>query len=208
MTISKLISYHIANITYGQIEGFCTVCGTKTSKGFEIRKVFSNSFTSWSLLEGGDCVCPECAAVFKEGIFRRHSFVVSKDTLFVFKNDQALNVLMNPPEPPFFIHIAKTGQKYTWLPLVNSVSTSKDDYYFSYEKIDVPVRFIRDVAEKYLKYISDAIEHKVTKSELLYQFKPQTWGRAISEGFEENLREIEKFRKDPLWEVLVDVFRY
>jgi len=207
MTISKLISFHLTNLVSGDVTGYCIICGNYTAKGLKIKKVLSNSFTAWSTLTHGECICEECASIFADGRFRRKSFVVSEDNLEFFKNDSAIKILFDPPQPPFFIHIAKAGKKYTFLSLMNNVATNRKSYYFSYEKMDVPVYFKYEKAKEYLFYISEAIKRKVTKTELLQGFKIKTWERAIKEGFEDLLNQIRKFQKNPLWEVLVDVFR-
>lgn len=192
----------------GNIDGTCVVCGKHTDRGVPLKECVSDNFTGWSYFFSGNCMCPECAYLFSDQTFRRKSWVASLQGFKVFKNDEAQQILFNPPDPPFFICIAKTGQKQTWLSCIHRVAHNPHKYFFSHEKYDVPILFEREKAQVYVDIIAKAVELGISKTELTTcEFKMKTWQKAIESGYRDFLRELTKFKGDILWEVLVDVYR-
>jgi len=192
----------------GNTKGVCVVCGAEVNNGIPLKECVSDNFTGWSYFFSGNCMCPECAYLFSDQTFRRKSWVASLQGFKVFKNDEAQQILFNPPDPPFFIHIAKTGQKQTWLSCIHRVAHNPHKYFFSHEKYDVPILFEHDRAATYIQIIAEAMAKGLTKTELTTgEFKMKTWQKAIEGGYRDFLRELAKFKGDILWEVLVDVYR-
>ena len=210
MTLGKLLlNATQGSIKQGNVQGVCMICNRETEVGLKIKEVVSGNFTGWSMLQSGDCVCPECAIIFSDQTFRKKSWVVSEKSGFkVFKNDEAAEIMFNPPEPPFFIHIAKQGQKQTWLYCLHRVATSNKRYFFSHEAYNVPIFFEREKAENYLQKAKYALQLGVTKRELIAgEYKMTTWRRAYEQGYNDFLKELSGYKKDLLWEVMVDVAR-
>jgi len=192
----------------GNTKGICVVCGNEVDDGIPVKECVSDNFTGWSYFFAGNCMCPECAFLFSDQTFRRKSWVASLQEFKVFKNDEAQQILFNPPDPPFFIHIAKTGQKQTWLTCIHRVAHSPHKYFFSHEKYDVPILFEHDKAATYIQTIAEAMAKGLSKTELTTgEFKTKTWQKAIEGGYRDFLLELTKFKGDILWEVLVDVYR-
>lgn len=192
----------------GEINGTCVICCQETEQGVSIKQCVSGNFMGWSYLFAGNCMCPKCAFLFSDQTFRRKSWVASPKGFWTFKNDEAANVLFNPPEPPFFIHLAKLGQRQTWLACLHRVAHNRNRYFFSHEKYDVPILFERSKAELYADKVLKALELSISKTELLAgEFKSKTWKKAFQSGHQDFLRELAKFKNDPLWEVIVDVGR-
>lgn len=192
----------------GEIKGTCVVCSRETEEGVSLKDCVSGNFTGWSYFFSGNCMCPECAFLFSDQTFRRKSWVASLQEFKVFKNDEAKQILFNPPEPPFFIHVAKVGQKQTWLSCIHRVAHNPHKYFFSHEKYDVPILFEQHKAEIYIQTIAEAMAKGLTKTELTTgEFSTKTWQKAIEGGYRDFLREVSKFKGDILWEVMVDVFR-
>lgn len=209
MTLGKLLLEATkGEMLKGNIKGICVVCSNETEQGLPLKECVSDNFTGWSYFFAGNCMCPECAFLFSDQTFRRKSWVASLQEFKVFKNDEAQQILFNPPEPPFFIHIAKTGQKQTWLTCIHRVAYNPHKYFFSHEKYDVPILFERNKAEMYTHIIAEAMARGLTKTELTTgEFSTKTWQKAIEGGYRDFLREVSKFKGDILWEVLVDVYR-
>lgn len=209
MNLSKLLLIATnGDIKKGDIAGTCVVCGTETKSGIPLKKMVSDNFTGWNCLFSGNCMCPECAFIFSDQTFRRRSWLASENGFKTFKNDEACSILFPPAAPPFFIHIAKIGQKQTWLRCMNSVANNPNQYWFSHENYDIPILFEKNKAQLYLNMALAALDMKITKTELRTgEFKPKTWTMAYEKGCQDFLRDLGKFKRDPLWEVIVDVAR-
>lgn len=209
MNLSKLLLIATnGDIKKGDIAGTCVVCGTETKSGIPLKKMVSDNFTGWNCLFSGNCMCPECAFIFSDQTFRRRSWLASENGFKTFKNDEACSILFSPAAPPFFIHIAKIGQKQTWLRCMNSVANNPNQYWFSHENYDIPILFEKNKAQLYLNMALAALDMKITKTELRTgEFKPKTWTMAYEKGCQDFLRDLSKFKRDPLWEVIVDVAR-
>lgn len=184
------------------------ICTRETDGGIRLKDIVSGNFTGWSEFLAGECICPECAYIFNDAQFRRRSWVASADGFKTFKNDEARDILFNPPEPPFFISIAKRGQKQSWLSCLRRVAHNRNRYFFSHESYDIPIFFNKTEAEKMIKEVVEALEKGITKTELLtMQFKPATWKKAFEGGYAGFLKEITIHKGKTLWEVMVDVAR-
>ncbi len=193
----------------GDISGTCVLCSRPTEQGQPIKKVVSNNFMGWASFLSGNCFCPECAYLFSDQTFRKKSWAASVSGGFrIFRNDEAQEILFNPPQAPFFIHIAKRGQKQTWLSCLHRIASNPNRYWFSHESYDIPILFERERAREYAKWADEALEFGLTKTELVSgQFKMKSWQKAYEQGRESMLRQLGSFKGDPLWEVIVDVAR-
>jgi len=192
----------------GQISGICVVCNRETRNGISLKDCVSNNFTGWNRFFSGNCMCPECAFLFSDQTFRKKSWVACIHNFSTFKNSEAQTILLKPPEPPFFIHIAKRGQRQTWLTCLHRVAFNRNRFFFSHEDYDVPILFERDKAQHYFDKAATALELGITKNELIAgEFKPKTWQKAYQRGYLDFLRELREHRGEVLWEVIVDVSR-
>jgi len=210
MTLSELLATATkAELQKGNTVGVCIVCSRETKEGIRVGDTVSDNFTGWSYLYQGNCMCPNCYYIFSDQTFRRKSWVASlNDGFRTFKNDEATDILFNPPEPPFFIYIAKIGQKQGWLTCLHRVAWNKSRYFLAHERYDVPILFERDVATTYLEQVKQAFGYGISKTEMLEgNFSATTWKKAIQGGYEDFLRKIAKNKKNLLWEVIVDVSR-
>ena len=80
MNVSQLLFavHPPAEPTTGTIAGRCLLCGEHTDVGVNMKKVVSSNFMSWNRLSAGDCICPPCAWIFQDKVFRINSWVVSE----------------------------------------------------------------------------------------------------------------------------------
>jgi CRISPR type IV-associated protein Csf1 len=188
----------------GNIFGHCVFCNQDTQFGWRVKDTVSDNFTGWSNMMAGDCACEYCHQFFSDQIMRRKSWVATDGNLRILEKEEKKTILFEPPKPPFFIYLVFTGQKQGWIGSFQHVAYSQDAYYFAHEKRG-EIFFIRKLAEEYRSKIRKALGLKIKKTELKQDFRMKTWERAWKEDFEHLLREIEKFKHNNLWEVLVEL---
>ena len=184
------------------VNGKCILCSKETEQGHRIKDTLSGNFTNWPMLSKGNCVCPTCYTFFKDQTHRRKSWIVTEKEFRVLDKEEKKAILWNVPDPPFFIHIAHTGQKQPWITCIHKVAYSKNKFYFTHENFG-EIFFERQKAEHFRTLIKEALSRKITKTELLTQFRMKTYEKAWKDGFEDLLEEIKKHRKNLLWEVIV-----
>jgi len=177
----------------GDKKGQCVVCGCTTEKGHKID--FSNNFTAWPDLQAGNVICEYCYALVRDQQYRRKSWVVSKEGVKFLKKDEILDVLLNPPEPPFGIYITKSGKKQGFLKIINRVNYSRKHYFIAFEDnlIYVDVELLKRMVE----VAKTARSLKFSKTELLQGARTYHWEH------EELCGSIEELKNMPLWEVVV-----
>ncbi len=191
----------------GSTHGKCICCQRIVDDGHEPRRVFSGNFLGWNRLYAGDCICSSCSLLFRDEM-RKHSWVAWSGGLEFFKNDEAHNILFNPPEPPFFVYIAKMGHKQAWLSCIYRVAGSRSKYFFAHEDSDAPILFERVRALEMSTDASTLIERGVSKTELrTHDYSVKTVQGAIQGGYVGLLRRTARYKNDPLWSVIVDVIR-
>ncbi len=179
--------------TEGGEVGTCIVCGTSTRKGHRID--FSSNFTAWSMLWDGDCICEYCYTLCRDQQYRRRSWVATKQGIRFLQKSEILEVLLNPPEPPFAIYITRTGKKQGFLQLVNRLSYSREHYFIAFD--DALVFVNRGELEEMVEIAKKARALKFTKAELLSEPAVHRWQHR------ELCEQIVKLAKKPLWEVIV-----
>lgn len=177
----------------GDKRGVCVICGRETRHGHALP--FSEKFTNWPQLQAGDVICEHCYPLIRNQDFRRHSWVISKEGVRFLGRDEVLEVLLNPPEPPFGIYITKTRKKQGFLRLVTRTNYSRSHYFIAFddELIFVDTALLREMVDVGKK----ALELGFTKTELLSG--PKIAHRVYSDV----VRKIEEYRGNPLWEVVV-----
>lgn len=180
----------------GVLEGRCVVCG-RVGRGFPAR--FPESFTAYAWLQGGSIICSKCKAMLENQDLRRRSWVAffenGKPVVRFLSRNQVLNVLLNPPNPPFAIYVTRTGKKQGYLQLANRVSFSRNIFYVAFDDLLINVR--RDVLEKYVKLARKALALGFRKKDLTGGCSVKAWLNR------EVCFKIEKVRGDPLWELVV-----
>ncbi|CAI1494226.1 conserved protein of unknown function (plasmid) [Thermococcus nautili] len=177
----------------GDKAGVCVVCGRETKHGHSIP--FSEKFTNWPQLQAGEVICEHCYPLVKNQDFRRHSWVLSKEGVRFLKRDEVLDVLLNPPEPPFGIYVTKTRKKQGFLRLVTRTNYSRSRYFIAFD--DELIFVDRAVLKEMVEVGRKALELGFTKTELLSG--PKIAHRVYSDI----VKKIEEFRGNPLWEVVV-----
>jgi len=187
---------------HGDKKGICIICGRKTKNGFNV--CFSNSFVSWNYLYAGNCFCPQCKAFFSEQVYRRKSWVATKDGFVFGKKELILTNLLNPPEPPFFIYYTRGGQRQGWISALKYVNHSKQKYFISCDFNEVPIWTTFEEVHKLYDLVAKLREKKIGKNILISgEYGMFVYKKAMNEGWAVLLDNIKKHVKKPIWEVLV-----
>jgi len=198
-TLTRLLALHAPPTEVGDIAGRCTICGEMVSNG--LKPDFGANFTAGEYLQAGECLCPDCAAAYRNQDFRRKMWVVNPAAWREFKHAGARAVLLDPPEPPFAIYLTRTWKRQGWLLLVNRVNTSRESYVvaedFRLVTVDRPrLRELSERADFYLR------EEGLSKTALISGRISVAQFRRLSEP-REMKAEVEELARDPLWEVAV-----
>jgi len=176
-------------------------CGCDTEHGHS-NTLISNNFTAGDRLGGGDVVCPECLYVYNEPTYRKRAWVVTESTFSEVKRENAKELLLNPPEPPFVIYLTQSWKKQGFVNLINRVQESQTDYTIGldYELIEVNTKKL----EKYCTLISDILDKKITKTELSTgNFKAKSYEKL---GYDiELIEKIKTLVGNPLWNLAIFV---
>ena len=189
--------------------GACVVCGGHGT-GYAMADLVSDGFTAWRYLRHGDCCCEQCSVLFRDRRLRGSSWVVSGTELRFIERADVLPALFDPPAPPFFIYVRKSGasggRKHGVLASMNLVAGNCDRYAFGHEGYDCPIWFQRAHAEKYRGQVEAVRAVGIAKRDLTGETSYVAWKRAHAAGEMELLRSIQQNKHDPLWEIIVDVY--
>lgn len=164
MKLSNLVAKsRKLNLVNGELEGDCVYCARHTDQGHQA--VFGNNFTSYHLLQSGECVCPECQLLHAEKQFyRRSMWVATTDEFRRFKRVEAKEILLNPPEPPFAIYLTRTYKKQGWIALMDYVNMDKEVFWVA---CDYDILLIKlEECEKDFKLIKTLRRLKISKNEI------------------------------------------
>ena len=188
-----------AEIKEGNIKGKCMLCGRQTEKG--LKPSFSGNFMGYPYLQEGDCICPTCYAFFSNQDHRKHSWVATEKEFRVIHHDNVLSLLLDPPEPQFYIYITLGGQKQGWLNALDKVNLSNKKWWIS---IEDKVYFIEtEEVRKQYECMRAVREMKVAKKELKEGFSVKTMIKFMKAGKTELLEEAKQYRGTNEWEVLI-----
>ena len=206
ITLSELCTHTLPLPKGRKGKGVCVWCGREVDKVFDIK--VSDNFMGWSYFSFGDCMCRYCYAFFSKQSFRKKSWVATKSGVKFIKRDEIMELLLQPPKPPWFLYITKTGQKQGWLHCIHRVNFSSFSFTVAFEPFDFPVQTNISEVHSLHGLLSFLREKKVTKTELLTgAFKMKTYERAIKEGYEEELKRAKKYAGKGIWEVMCHVIK-
>lgn len=192
----------------GSMKGRCIACGRMTEEGKEID--FSNNFTGWSYFQAGDCLCPRCYTLCRDQMYRKKSWVASKDdgVKILAGKDECREVVIAPPHPPFMVYLtyslqslAFKGQKQGFLQVLTRVNTSKERFF-----VCLPEDVVLIEPHTFLEYLKRIDfyrnECEIKKHELFSgEINPSRFksGKITPE----DVFFIKKVRKTPQWRLAV-----
>lgn len=136
----KEVEYSLPNVPQCEDEK-CWLCGGDTDGyGTPANKTIKPTFTDvpFSRAPRSNSICRGCSWALSYRELRNYSILATKDELFHPSRDELREILLSPPEPPFVLCIAATGQK--WLHFKAKVNYSNKRISVQFEDINVVVK--------------------------------------------------------------------
>lgn len=118
----------------------CWLCGGETGgQGLPVKKAILDTFTDHDMARqpASQSVCSGCAFCLSFLSLRNYSILATQGELRHPTRAELRDILLNPPEPPFVLCIATSGQK--WLHFKGEVSYSRNGYPVQLEETRVYV---------------------------------------------------------------------
>lgn len=167
----------------------CWLCGGTTGgRGLPVKKAIKDTFTDRDKARwpASRSVCPGCVFCLSFTSLRNYSILATADELRHPGRAEIRDLLLEPPEPPFALCIAVSGQK--WLHFRAKVAYSWDGYPVQLE--ETPVCVERPILREWLGVIG-RLYAVFTKAEILTgqygQNRIRQFGLAEFQGLEEQI---------------------
>jgi CRISPR type IV-associated protein Csf1 len=185
----KTVAYE--PIEPGPLKGDCWLCGRRNVMGYPRDKIIKPTFTDADLAKApwSDVVCDACAWALSRRELRNYSIIATENTLLHPSKAELRDALLKPPEPPFLITVAESGQK--WLHFKASISYTQKIFTVQFDDLQVrvepqPFASILEAVERMLAVFSKA---EIASGD--YQVhRIQEFGMELFESSEEVLRPI------------------
>lgn len=176
----RIIQY--AGAKLGDLRGTCWLCGCATVHGFPVKKVIKPTFTDAGLAKTpwSDVICAHCAwALSYHKSFRNYSILATKAGLKHPSRAEVRDVLLCPPEPPFMLCVAESGQ--IWLHFKSKVNTVSAPFVVRFEHLDITVwpetfRIVLEwLEELYVVFSKKEIESGGYRQDRIREFGIERW---------------------------------
>lgn len=133
----RVIEYE--QIEPGPLKGDCWLCGAKGITGYPRKKSIKPTFTDANLSKApwSEVVCDACTWAISRCELRNYSIIATGRSMVHATRQELRDALQNPPEPPFFIVVAESGQK--WLHYKAQVNYSRSVLRVQFEDLSVRV---------------------------------------------------------------------
>jgi CRISPR type IV-associated protein Csf1 len=176
--------------------GYCVLCGNYSDCGHPLE--FGEKFTAYSWLQGGSVFCPYCYEIYKNQLYRRHSWYLDAREFKILNRDDILTLLnLTNKEIPFAIYINTTRKKQGYLQLINRLNYNNEMFVVAFD--DDLVWIDRQKLEEAIEFAKTLKRKKLTKGEMLS-------GRLNPKRYEQlSLDDLKKIREYDigLWRVVV-----
>ncbi len=183
----------------------CWLCGGEThGRGTPKKDTIKPTFTNHDIAKvpSSNSICEACTWGLSNSTLRNYSILATSDRLEHPSKAQIRDCLINPPDPPFVLTIAVSGQK--WLHIFAKINYSNKAFTVMYERTPVKVNPVHFKA--IIELVEELYNGGFTKDEILrgdYQgHKIQAFG---IQRFEEIEWQLEIARGSRLFEMAVDL---
>lgn len=191
-------------LEYGNLSGTCWLCGAETTQGIPKKKAIKPTFTDADCAKSplNDLVCEHCNWALSWRTLRNYSILATQEGLQHPTRPELREILLNPPEPPFLLCIATSGQK--WLYFKAKVSFRRQNYPVMLE--EVPVTVNTELLAKVLKPVETLYGSGFSKAEILSgEYKPVNINKFGMRRWEDAENQITKYRGTRMFELAVFV---
>ncbi|MEM4454445.1 MAG: hypothetical protein QXT28_07035 [Thermofilaceae archaeon] len=159
---------------------------------------FPETFTAYQFLQAGSGACSRCLEMFRDPKYRRNNWIITRDGEFrVLENP--IEVLLNPPSPPFYIYLTRTRRKHGWILAVNYPALSRDKFFVTVDEERVFVD--RQKLEEYWR-LYRCFRDKGLRKKDFFSLSPAS-ARKLRLTREE-VQALRTLSDDRLWRLVVD----
>ncbi|MFZ3132836.1 MAG: hypothetical protein WA125_17460 [Desulfosporosinus sp.] len=181
----------------------CYLCGKEITEGFPRKTVIKPTFTDtpYARAPRSQTICRECTFCLSNKPLRMYSILATPFALKHPIRGEWRDTLLDPPEPPFVLVLATSGQK--WLHFKGRVNFKRDNYWILLEEVVIQVSRSKlanllDVIERlYTTFTKDEIRSGSYNVSRIKTFGTDRWEKLENE--------IEKERGMRLFELAVMV---
>lgn len=128
---------------------YCWLCGGETNgRGLPKKKVIKPTFMDIPLAaQASDSVCAGCCFCISRREMRNYSILATIEHMIHPTRPEIRELLLNPPDPPFVLCIAVSGQK--WVHIRSEIAYTRDNFPVQLEetRVNVNVATFKEVLE-------------------------------------------------------------
>ena len=175
----KSVTYQPAE--EGSLSGRCWLCGCETETGHPKKKIIKPTFTDHDLaaIPWSEVVCEHCTWALSYRELRNYSILATGDGLYHPTRAQIREVILSPPDPPFLLCVAESGQR--WLHFKSCVNLTNKGFAVRMDNFDVIVgselfkRALEPVEEIYQTFTKAEIKSGNYQSHRIREFGMERW---------------------------------
>ena len=175
----KTVTYQPAE--KGKLSGRCWLCGCETETGHPKKKIIKPTFTDHDLaaIPWSDVVCEHCAWALSYRELRNYSILATGDGLYHPTRAQIREAILNPPNPPFLLCVAESGQRWlhfkAYVNLTNKGFAVRMDNFNAIVSPKLFKRALDTVEELYQTFTKAEIESGNYQSHRIREFGLDRW---------------------------------
>ncbi len=139
--VGEKVGIRMADIEAQDVaDASCWLCGGETQgRGIPVKTAIKDTFTDVDRAKapGSGSLCCGCAFCLSFSSLRFYSIVATPGKLIHPSRADLRGILLDPPEPPFMICMAVSGQK--WVHIKSQIAYSRDNFPVQMEDVTIYV---------------------------------------------------------------------